>query len=549
MMNKFKTLFQMQLKEKLDLSFLKSKKQTLFKVVFAILMFVAITALAYLILWFCNFLNLFSALNQIPLSFMSFVYFIIFVLNVFTCTFGLSKTLYYSNDNKVLVTYPVNPNSLFLSKMLVYYINEIKKCFTFTIPIFFAYGIVSSFSFMYYLWFMVMAVLLASIPVLIGGILSIPTYYIMAFFKRFPIVKVICLVLILIALVVGVVYLIRLIPEDINLIRSWSFVARRIRSFLSSFTTIFYPFYALIIFLCGNYQNFQTTLFTNYSWIVLLCVLAIILVLIALNFITSRPLYLKMITKQFEFNKSEQKTNGKNIKRDSIFSTCVYEARKCYRDANLLSSGIATIIIAPIAVLFLNSFYAAINTRLIGDYFTMCFNVLVIMLFVMSHNINVSSIYSRDGEALYLNKTKPSAPFVILLPRLFYNFVVSLITLSASTSIFFINTNLSVGSCLLLFFAMLFVVCAHMVWSAELDFLNPNGNIFKTDGVAGVNPNELKSTILVFLMSGLMFGLILFLLLDGLGYVWLKIFLMALALLVLRLYLFYTKSKTLFKEM
>lgn len=102
MMNKFKTLFQMQLKEKLDLSFLKSKKQTLFKVVFAILMFVAITALAYLILWFCNFLNLFSALNQIPLSFMSFVYFIIFVLNVFTCTFGLSKTLYYSNDNTAI---------------------------------------------------------------------------------------------------------------------------------------------------------------------------------------------------------------------------------------------------------------------------------------------------------------------------------------------------------------------------------------------------------------------------------------------------------------
>lgn len=548
-MNKFKTLFKMQLKEKLDLSFLKSKKQTLFKVVFSILIFVAITALAYFILWFCKFLNLFSALNHIPLSFMSFVYFVIFVLNICTCTLGLSKTLYYSNDNQVLVTYPVNSNSLFLSKMLVYYISEIKKCFTFTIPIFYAYGLLSSFSFMYYIWFLVMSVMLASIPVLIGGILSIPTYYIMLFLKRFPIIKIILVILVLIGLVAGVVYLIRLIPEDINLIKNWSFVARRVRDFLSSFNSIFYPFYAVIIFLCGNYQNFQTKLFTSYSYIVLLCALAIILLLIFLNYITSRPLYLKMITKQFEFYKSEPKVKSHNIKRDTIFSTCIYEARKCYRDTNLLSSSVATMIITPIAVLLLNSIYAAINTRLIGDYLTICFNVLIILILVLSHNINVSSIYSRDGEALYLNKTKPNSPIVILLPRLFYNFVVALITLTISSSIFFVNTNLGVGSCLLLFFAMLFVTCSHMVWSAEIDFLKPNSNVYKTDGIAGINPNELKSTFLAFIMSGLTFGIILFFLMDGLNYVWLKVFLIALVLLLFRIYLFYVKSRTLFREM
>ena len=64
-MSKFKTIFMMQLKEKLDLSFLKSKKQTMFKVVFSILGFALITAVAFLILWLCQFLNLLSALNHI----------------------------------------------------------------------------------------------------------------------------------------------------------------------------------------------------------------------------------------------------------------------------------------------------------------------------------------------------------------------------------------------------------------------------------------------------------------------------------------------------
>ena len=120
---------------------------------------------------------------------MAFVYFIIFVLNTITCTIGLSKTLYYSKDNQMLVTLPVNPNALFLSKMLVYFISEIKKCFTFAIPIFIAYGIISSFSFVYFIWAPIMLVLLSAIPVLIGGLLSIPTNYIMAFFKKYPIKK------------------------------------------------------------------------------------------------------------------------------------------------------------------------------------------------------------------------------------------------------------------------------------------------------------------------------------------------------------------------
>ncbi len=548
-MNKFGTLFKMQLKEKIDLSFLKSKKQTLFKVIFSILGFAVITALAYLVLWLCQFLNLFSALNHVPLSLMSFILFIIFVLNLITCTVGLSKTLYYAKDNQVLVTYPVNPNVLFLSKMLVYYINEIKKAFSFVIPIFVAYGLLCGFSIIYFIWCPVMLVIFTAIPVLLGGLLSIPMNYIMGFLKRYPIVKIILIFLALVALVTGVVLIISMIPENINLIKSWTYVAKAIRNFLSSFIKIFYPFYALVIFLCGKYENMTTTLFTEYSYIVLLVMLAVIVVLIGINLITSRPLYLRMITKQFEFNKNTELKNKKNKAHGKFLSTCLYEAKKNLRDTSVLSVSIATTLIAPIAILLLNTIYSAISTRLLGDYFTISFNILIIMLFVLAHNLNVSSVYSRDGEALYLNKIKPNSPFVVLFPRLFYNFAFTLLILIASCLVFFTYSTLSVIECILLFFAMLFIALTHMVWSAEIDFLNPKSNVFKTEGMAGINPNELKSMILMFLMAGLTFGITLFLLIDAMKYVWLKLFIISLALLALRLYLFYIKSKTLFKEM
>lgn len=547
-MSNFKTLFMMQLKEKIDLSFLKSKKQTMFKVVFSILGFVAITAIAYLLLWLCQFLNLFSALNHIPLSFMALVFFIMFVLNLFTCTVGLSKTLYYGKDNQVLITYPVTSNALFLSKMLVYYINEIKKSFTFLIPIFFAYGFLSGLPFMYFIWMPVMMVIFASIPVLLGGLLSIPTNYVIGFLKKFPIFKVILLCLLLAGIVAGVVIVIGYIPEDINLIASWKVVSKTIREFLTWFSQAFYVFYAFVIFLCGKYENLTSILFTEYSWSVFLIMVGVIGVLLLLNYLISRPLYLKIASKQFEFDKNIVVKHKPNKKHKNFASACLYESRRCIRDTNILSSSIATIIVAPIAILLLNSIYSAISTRLLGNYFTITFNILIILLFVLSNNINVSSIYSRDGEALYLNKTKPNKPYQVLYPRLVFNFVVSIIVLIATCSIFMSQSNLSALNNIFIFFMLCFIAGSHIFWSAEIDFLNPQANIFKTEGIAGKNPNEIKSTILAFALSGLTFGLALFFLLDAPKYVWLKLFFISLAFFIYRIYLFYYKSKVLFKE-
>lgn len=547
-LNKFKTLFLMQLKERLNLSFLKNKKQLLFKVIFAILGFVVVTAVAYLVLWLCQFLNIFSALNRIPISVMAVVFFVIFVLNLFTCTVGLSKTLFYSKDNQMLVTFPVNGNLIYLSKMLVYYINEIKRTFTFVIPIFFAYGLLSALPFMYFIWMPIMLVIFAAIPVLIGGLLSFPMHYVLKFLRRFPLVKTISALILVGGLVVGAVFLIEAIPENINLIESWTAVSRAMRSFLSWFSDAFYIFYAFTIFLCGKFENLQSVLFTEYSWIVLLIMLAVILVLVGLNYLISRPLYLRSISKQFEFDVKNKKVKHFNIKRNSFVSTSIYESRRLVRDNGVLSTAIATLVITPIAILLLCSIYAAINTRAMGDFFVIGFNILIILLFIMASNIGVSSIYSRDGEAMFLNKTKPQKPYKILFPRLFFNSVISVIILTISAPIFFVNSTLSAGNAILAYFMMLFLILAHILWSAELDFLNPQTVRMRTEGILSGNPNEVKSTILAFALSAVAFGLILFFLMDGGNFVWLKLFFIALALLLLRGWMFYYKSKVLFKE-
>ncbi|MBQ7467139.1 MAG: hypothetical protein IJS74_03610 [Clostridia bacterium] len=547
-MNKFKTLFLMQLKEKLNLSFLKSKKQLLFKVVFSVLGFAVVTAGAYLILWLCQFLNLFSAINRIPLSVMAIVFFVIFVFNLFTCTVGLSKTLYYAKDNQVLITFPVTPNQLFLSKMLVYYVYEIKKTFNFVIPIFFAFGFLSGFSVFYYFWMIIMLVLFASVPVLLGGLLSIPTNYIIRFLNKYPIIKIILLCLVLAGVVAGVWFVINSIPENINLIRSWTTVSIKIREVLEWATKNLYPFYAFIIFLCGKYVGFKAVLFTEYSWIVFLAMIGVIGVLILFNYLLSRPFYLKMASKQFEFEKKSVKRLKNNHKFGGFLSSCVYETKRSVRNTYILSSFILTLIVAPIAVLLLNKIYGAISTRRMGDYLITGFNVLIILLFVVANNINVSSVYSRDGDSWPLNRVKPVKPFKVVLPKLAFNVISSLIILVITSAIFMQYSTFSTRENVYLFVMLLFVTLAHIVWSADLDFVHPSTDLFKTEGASAISKSEIVSTILAFVVSLLTFGLTMFFLIEGGQNIMLRLMIFAIIFFAIRLWLFLYKVKVLYRE-
>ena len=121
-MNHLKPLIMMQLKDKLDFSFLSSRKKTITKVVFTILAFVAVTALCFVFFMLSSMLNLFSLVNVIPTSLMVFIFTIMFLLSCIACTFGLMKKLYFSPDNQVLLTFPVKPNMVFVSKLIVFWL-------------------------------------------------------------------------------------------------------------------------------------------------------------------------------------------------------------------------------------------------------------------------------------------------------------------------------------------------------------------------------------------------------------------------------------------
>ena len=147
-----RTLVMMQLQEKVNLSSFKKPKTALLKVFLALLQFVGVTAVAYAFFFATKQLRLFSISGAIPASVLGIVFTFMFCLSMLSCIIGLTKTLYFSKDNHVLLTMPTPSALVYTSKLVVFYIYELMRNFSFLVPVLVAYGIVSSASFAYYPW-------------------------------------------------------------------------------------------------------------------------------------------------------------------------------------------------------------------------------------------------------------------------------------------------------------------------------------------------------------------------------------------------------------
>ena len=172
-----KTLVSMQLKEKMDFGYTRSLRSLIFKIAWLVIEFVAITAIIAVVFFAIKLLGLFSLVHDIPVSVISLLFFIMLALSLITDTIGLVKSLYFSKDNTVLLTFPAKSSIVFLSKLATYYVYEFRKSFMFTIPMFIAYGIVKGYAFYYYPWLIIMFALISIIPVLLAALLSIPAMF------------------------------------------------------------------------------------------------------------------------------------------------------------------------------------------------------------------------------------------------------------------------------------------------------------------------------------------------------------------------------------
>ena len=543
-----KTLTVMQLKEKMDRSGSKSFRARLFQIVYFVLGFVAVAAICFLLLHLASSLTLFSLVGDIPVSVMAIVFGAMTLLSIVFTVFGLVKSLYLSRDNLVLLTFPVKPSIVFLSKLLVYYIYELRKNFLFLIPLFFAYGLVKSLVIYFYVWVLFLFLFVSILPVLIAAILSIPALFVYQLCRK---VRILQYILIMAAVLGGawaVFTMISAIPDNIDLVASWGTTYWKIQDFLTGFEEKFAIVLAFTQLILGKRVGVAELLFTPQTIPHFLILLGIIIVLIALCFLLSQPLFYKMASTPFEYRKRNFEKGKPNRKTPVFLSALKKEWIAGLRDNSILSVFVQTVVLLPLAIELLNKLYSAMDTRFFGTQLGIAFNLLIVLLFMLSSSIRVASAYSRDGATAYLNKVQPTTYGKLLFSKLVIPLLVGALGIIVTTYVFSRHSGLGTQNNVLFGCTAYLFFVTHLFWSAEMDIMNPQYTQYATFAEQSNNPNENKSTLLCFILAFLAAVVELLLALEGVNVAWIKVSLIALALCALKIWTYFIKIKVFYKE-
>lgn len=549
MFSNLKTLVGMQLKDKLDLSFLKSRRSAILKIGLSLLKFAVVTILFYLLFYICSILHIFSWTGNIPDTVIGVLFCVVEILAIVSCTVGLTSTLYMTPDNRVLLTLPVTSGEIFISKLILYLVFELKRNLFFTLPMFLAYGIVRGAVFLYYPWLIVCFFIISFVPVLLGAVLSIPSLFIATFVSHFKWLQATIVVLGCALVTWFLIKLISVIPANINILGQWGSIFTGIQKFLTAFCAAFYPLYKLVILTVGGTLRINS--FALFGWDTLLTFIITLAILAALFFIAysvAKPLFFKMASKLFEFEKMV--VPPKKNKVHSRFLSPYSETYKMeFRNTRQIVAYAIQLVLPGIALLLLNKLYAAMNTSYTGQIMTKTFNFLVLLIISLAFNANYATIYSKEAQARNVLKTRPQNPLNYLFARISFRAVICVFAVMGAVTVYNAVGDISAGNCALLAVIGSALTLGHLFWSAELDVMHSQADQYATLGMDFNNPNETKATILGFVISVIAtFVFYFFANHSGMTGSLIRCTILCAAFLAARIYLFCTRVKLYFKE-
>lgn len=547
-MGGLKTLCKMQLKDRINLSFLKSVKQTIFKVVLSLLKFALITVVIYFGFYILSYLRLVSLLPGVPENLFEVIFTCLMLLSIIVCSFGLVKTLYFAKDNFMLLTMPVDRTKVFLSKLIVFYIYEFIRNLNYFLPLLVAYGLINKMPFYYFFWLVLAMFIITLIPVCIGALLSIPLMYIQNFVKSYKFLEYTLVVVLIAGVSVGLILVINSIPANFDLIGTWGTTFWNIQNFLNTFNKIFMPFTWMSIAIVGKRYGISNNLFRLEQWISILIILGGIAIIFGLTYLLVRPMYFHMASTPFEYKKDKVTKTIPNKKQNAFWSGVVKDFKLNFRTPSKFYSLVAVIIGLPTSIFLLNKIYSAMDTRLTGTNMSIAFNILLILLIALSSNTMLAHVYSEEGNARYQLKTNPKPQMNSLVSKLVINVIGMTLSILITVIIFASFLKINVLNTILIFVFIESLYLGHMLHSVELDIMNPQTQRYQTEGDNLSNPNDIKSVIFAFLIS-IIFALITyFLISENMNIVWTKVMLVAVVYMLIRTWLFVNKVKVYYKE-
>jgi ABC-2 type transport system permease protein len=358
--------------------------------------------------------------------------------------FGISYILayfYMAKDLDTLLSLPLRPGNIVLSKILTITISEYFFVLPIMLPPIIKYGVAQNCSFMYYFF---SVIVIALLPVIVLSILAAIIMLLMkgASFK----IKRDKIQLITLFLTLGFIIAFQFINARVttsmgsNSSEAIAYFLQNSNALLSSITKIFFP--AVIASKALVYYNSVNTLL--YLSFYLLITAAVVFLCVILG----KKVYLQSILASSNTGKTKQR--GKNIDyklNSPVIAIFKNDMRMILRTPIYMFNCLGTVFVIPIVILVM--FYASgmkeqIDFAIVVSHKEMTILILAaIYTFFAGFSPVLSTTFSREGQSLWITKTIPTTTNEQLNGRLLTQIVLSIILLLASSITIYIVSKIS----------------------------------------------------------------------------------------------------------
>jgi hypothetical protein len=436
------------------------------------------------------------------------------------------------------LAFPCNYSEIFLSKIIVFALEEMKKNVYFILPLLVGFGLNSEVGTLFWVQLPIMWLVLCLMPVFIGAMLSIPAIFI----KRFMQNHVWVYALIMTVVFGGLFFSIFTILSNVELpIKIVAVYGKFIAGIKQGFVTI--NKFALF------YNWIGKALYGEMVWLYLPLTLLTLVGLCVVCFLAAMPFYFKAASASNE-NSTTKKHSLKISKRGGLFGTFFRKELKIQlRTFQSVNSIIIVVFLFPLITYVFNFLMAAINTNAMGRYMSIAFNMMIILSLLGTHNANSAASISMEGNEFAVLKTAPSNTSVIAWAKLAVTGLVNLASLCMMAAMLLMTTRLQILDIVLLMASILCVSLGQIAWGFEFDIRKPKIGDYaaKGDGVTD-NGNIAKAMAMAFLVATL-FGVVgmLFMAEDYL-FGWIRLVAFSVVFMAARFYLLRSNLKAYFDD-
>ena len=532
--NELLTLFKIQFKERKNLDFKKKSAAVVFFSL-QLLIFGGVFAAASLLF---NFFKLFVGITgtQDVLSFITLIlttFFVIFAVS------GLMKCLYSSSDNLLLFSFPVSSNNIFISKILVYLALELISSATFLLPVLLAYGLFAKAGFLFVLMSIIISAILPFVIVSLSALLSIPFHYLSTYIKNSRVLSVVTFIVLAGTATTLYAYLMSNIGTEISFMEKLNAINFKILNFISRVVNATFIFKAMTDIIYIN----------AFWWLKLLIMILLIGVFSVAAIFGVRPFFFKMATRESEqvlkknFKPLLGKANG------SLGSSIRKEFLLLSRSPDSVLAAVVGVVLTPIVLYAANALLGALALREAGKLMVVAGNILIISMILLSGNRNSATGITKEGKAFYLTKSTPVTFITLGYAKISIDFILSSISLFATAIVLITTTNIGVLSSIFITIFCLILNLAQIFISFENDLKKPITDWYdEAEGVRN-STNVGKSQGMGYLLA-LVAGIVaLFVLMtNSLTAAWIKLLIMAVAILIFRIFIFNKRVKYYYQD-